>query len=101
SAHNDYASRAPQRRDRFGKSGRDTRCAFRSDIVPAVACKPRHRHQELLALVRQLSIIERQTIHRGSFTSVKGFNAKIRAFTTGWNDLISEYHLPAVLLAAT
>jgi hypothetical protein len=51
--------------------------------------------------VRQLSIIERQTIHRGSFTSVKGLNAKIRAFTTGWNDLISEYHLPAVLLAAT
>ena len=31
-------------------------------------------------------IIERQAIHRRSFTSVKDFNAKIRAFVDGWND---------------
>lgn len=30
-------------------------------------------------------IIERQAIHRGTFGSVKELNAKIRAFTTGWN----------------
>jgi transposase len=32
------------------------------------------------------SIIERQAIHRGTFTSVKDLNHKIRAFITGWND---------------
>ena len=32
------------------------------------------------------SIIERQAIHRGTFSSVKDLNAKIRAFITGWND---------------
>ncbi len=32
------------------------------------------------------SIIERQTIHRGTFRSVKELNAKIRAFIDGWND---------------
>jgi transposase len=32
------------------------------------------------------SIIERQAIHRGTFTSVKDLNTKIRAFITGWND---------------
>ena len=31
-------------------------------------------------------IIERQAIHRGTFTSVKDLNAKIRAFIDGWND---------------
>ncbi len=31
------------------------------------------------------SIIERQAIHRGTFTSVKDLNAKIRAFINGWN----------------
>ena len=31
-------------------------------------------------------IIERQTIHHGSFTPVKDLNAKIRAFVDGWND---------------
>jgi transposase len=30
-------------------------------------------------------IIERQAIHRGTFTSVRDLNAKIRAFITGWN----------------
>jgi transposase len=103
------------------------------------ACKPRHRHQEFLAFLKQLakaypdvqlhlvmdnyaahkhprvktwlaanprvvvhftpthaswmnlvecwfSIIERQAIHRGTFTSVKDLNAKIRAFIDGWND---------------
>jgi transposase len=103
------------------------------------ACKPRHRHQEFLAFLKQVaraypdqelhlvmdnyaahkrieikdwlaanprihvhftptsgswlnlvevwfSIIERQAVHRGSFTSVKDLNAKIRAFINGWND---------------
>jgi transposase len=31
-------------------------------------------------------IIERQAIRRGTFTSVKDLNAKIRAFIDGWND---------------
>jgi hypothetical protein len=31
-------------------------------------------------------IIECQAIHRGTFTSVRDLNAKIRAFVTGWND---------------
>jgi len=30
--------------------------------------------------------IERQAIHRGTFTSVRDLNAKIRAFVNGWND---------------
>jgi transposase len=32
------------------------------------------------------SIITRQALRRGSFTSVKELNAKIRAFINGWND---------------
>jgi len=32
------------------------------------------------------SIIERQAIHRGTFTSVKDLNAKIRAFIAAWNN---------------
>jgi transposase len=32
------------------------------------------------------SMIERQAIHRGVFTSVKDLNAKIRAYIDGWND---------------
>jgi hypothetical protein len=32
------------------------------------------------------SIAERQSIHRGTYTSVKDLNAKIRAFINGWND---------------
>lgn len=31
-------------------------------------------------------IIQRQAIARGTFTSVKDLNAKIRAFTNGWDD---------------
>ncbi len=31
-------------------------------------------------------IIERQAIHRGTFSSVRDLNAKIRAFIAGWND---------------
>jgi transposase len=103
------------------------------------AVKPRHRHQEFLAFLKQVaraypdgelhlvmdnysahkhdkirkwlaanprvvvhftpthaswmnlvevwfSMIERQAIHRGSFTSIKELNAKIRAFIAGWND---------------
>jgi transposase/DNA-binding CsgD family transcriptional regulator len=32
------------------------------------------------------SIIERQAIHRGTFTSVKDLTTKIRKFINGWND---------------
>jgi transposase len=32
------------------------------------------------------SMIERQAIHRGVFTSVKDLNTKIRAYIDGWND---------------
>jgi transposase len=32
------------------------------------------------------SIIERQAIHRGTFTSVRDLTGKIRAFIDGWND---------------
>jgi transposase len=32
------------------------------------------------------SVIERQAIHRGTYTSVKDLNAKIRTFIDGWND---------------
>ena len=32
------------------------------------------------------SLAERQAIHRGTWTSVKDLNAKIRAFIDGWND---------------
>jgi len=32
------------------------------------------------------SLIERQAIHRGVFTSVKDLNAKIRTYIDGWND---------------
>ncbi len=31
-------------------------------------------------------IIERQAIHRGTYSSVRDLNAKIRAFIDGWND---------------
>jgi len=103
------------------------------------AVKPRHRHQEFLAFLKQVArayperelhlvmdnyaahkrvevrdwlaanprihahftptsgswlnlvevwfgIIERQAIHRGTFTSVRDLNAKIRGFVNGWND---------------
>ena len=32
------------------------------------------------------SVIERQAIHRGTYTSVQDLNAKIRTFIDGWND---------------
>ena len=32
------------------------------------------------------TIIERQAIHRGTYTSVRDPNQKIQAFITGWND---------------
>jgi transposase len=107
------------------------------------ACKPRHRHSEFLAFLKQIaraypdtgdgatlhlimdnyaahkhpkvrawleanprlhvhftpthaswmnlvecwfSLAERQAIHRGTYSSVKDLNAKIRAFVDGWND---------------
>ena len=33
-----------------------------------------------------LGIIEKQSIHRGAFASVKDLTTKIRAFINGWND---------------
>ena len=107
------------------------------------ACKPRHRHGEFLAFLKQIdraypatdgegglhlimdnyaahkhpkvrgwlaehprihvhftpthaswmnlveawfSLAERQAIHRGTYTSVKDLNTKIRAYIDGWND---------------
>lgn len=103
------------------------------------ALKPRHRHQEFLAFLKQVartypdvelhlvmdnyaahkhpkvkawltanpqvhvhftpthaswmnlvecwfSMAERQAIHRGTYTSVKDLNAKLRAYIDGWND---------------
>jgi hypothetical protein len=75
------------------------------------ALKPRHRHQEFLAFLKQVErsyrdvaddqgvpaswmnlvevwfgIVERQAIRRRVFTSVKDLNAKIRACIDGWND---------------
>jgi hypothetical protein len=32
------------------------------------------------------SVAERQAIHRGTYTSVKDLNAKIRAYIDGWNN---------------
>jgi hypothetical protein len=32
------------------------------------------------------SLAERQAIHRGTYTSVKDLNAKLRAYIDGWND---------------
>ena len=32
------------------------------------------------------SLAGRQTIHRGTYTSVKNLNAKIRTYIDGWND---------------
>ncbi|MBA3782861.1 MAG: IS630 family transposase [Nocardioides sp.] len=37
------------------------------------------------------SLIERQAIRRGVFTSVKDLNTKIRAFINGWNDRSHPY----------
>ncbi|HET9655479.1 MAG TPA: IS630 family transposase [Kineosporiaceae bacterium] len=37
------------------------------------------------------SIAERQAIHRGTYTSVKDLNAKIRAFINGWNDRATPF----------
>ena len=84
------------------------------------AVKPRHRHQEFLAFLKQVArahpqgelhlvmdndahftptsgfwlnlvdvwfgIIERQAIHRGTFTCVRDLHTKIRDFVNGWND---------------
>ncbi len=36
-------------------------------------------------------IIERQAIHRGTFSSVRDLNANIRTFITGWNDRCHPY----------
>jgi hypothetical protein len=43
-------------------------------------------HASWMNLIRLwFSIIERQAIHGGTFTSVADLDAKIRAFITGWN----------------
>ncbi len=38
-------------------------------------------------------IIERQAIHRGTYSSVRDLNAKIRAFIDGWNDRCHPFRL--------
>jgi hypothetical protein len=65
------------------------------------ACYPRHRHQEFLKFLKKaaaaypdwlnmaecsFSVITRQAIRRGSFTSVKELIATIGAFIDHWND---------------
>jgi len=51
---------------------------------------PRPLHPDLgvwLNLVEVwFAIIDRQAIRRGTFGSVKGLDAKIRAFIDGWNE---------------
>jgi len=37
-------------------------------------------------VVSWLSVAERQAIHRGTRTSVKGLDAKLRTYLDGWND---------------
>jgi transposase len=54
---------------------------------PRVHCHFTPTHASWMNLVEVwFSLIERQAIHRGTFTSVKDLNAKIRAFVDGWND---------------
>jgi transposase len=54
---------------------------------PRVTCHFTPTHASWMNLVEVwFSLIERQAIHRGSYTSVRDLNAKIRAFITGWND---------------
>jgi transposase len=112
------------------------------------ACKPRHRHSEFLAFLKQVaraypataeagelhlimdnyaahkhprvktwlaanprihihftpthaswmnlvecwfSLADRQAIHRGTYTSVKDLNAKLRAFVDGWNERATPF----------
>ncbi|MDN5772034.1 MAG: transposase, partial [Microlunatus sp.] len=54
---------------------------------PRVHCHFTPTHASWMNLVEVwFSLIERQAIHRGTFTSVKDLNAKIRAYIAGWND---------------
>jgi hypothetical protein len=45
------------------------------------ACKPRHRHQEFLAFLREID----KAIRRGSFTSVKQLVQRIDNFVAAYN----------------
>jgi transposase len=54
---------------------------------PRVHCHFTPTHASWMNLVEVwFSLIERQAIHRGTFTSVKDLNARIRAYIDGWND---------------
>ena len=44
------------------------------------------------------SVITRQAIRRGSFTSVKDLIAAIENFTGGWNDRCHLMHIQTILL---
>jgi transposase len=62
-------------------------------VTAWLAANPRIRvhftptHASWMNLVEcWFSLAERQAIHRGTYTSVKDLNAKIRAFIDGWND---------------
>jgi transposase len=53
---------------------------------PRVVCHFTPTHASWMNLVEAwFSMIERQAIHRGSYTSVRELNAKIRAYIDGWN----------------
>ncbi len=64
----------------------------RIEVRDWLAANPRiHAHftptsGSWLNLVEVWFGIERQAIHRGTFTSVRDLNARIRAFVNGWND---------------
>jgi transposase len=72
----------------------DNYAAHKHDAVKAwLADHPRIHvhftptHASWMNLVEAwFSIAERQAIHRGTYTSVKDLNAKIRAYIDGWND---------------
>jgi transposase len=57
------------------------------DANPRVVVHFTPTHASWMNLVEVwFSVIERQAIHRGTYTSVKDLNAKIRTFIDGWND---------------
>jgi transposase len=72
----------------------DNYAAHKHDAVKAwLAANPRIHvhftptHASWMNMVESwFSIAERQAIHRGTYTSVKDLNAKIRAYIDGWND---------------
>jgi hypothetical protein len=55
--------------------------------LPGLETRPRLINRVCVHLVEAwFSLAERQAIHRGTYTSVKDLNAKIRAYIDGWNN---------------